>query len=470
MLPLHIEEKRVRDPSGKPVYLRGICIGSWLNKENFLTGFLGTDSVMTKAMYCELGKERADTFFKTYHDVFITEKDFAYLAGIGMNVVRIAVNYHTFEDDMDPYHYKSDGFYYLDKAVEWGRKYGIYIIVDLHALPGGQNFRWHSDNSSGSALLWEHYDFQKRALGIWKHIAIHYKDEPCIAGYDLMNEPEAPGLHELHDFYEMLITTIRETGDRHILFLEGNNRGNDFDGLDEFEDINIAYSSHNYNYVIMQARAYPGVCCGRKVDADTLEQIFRKRNQWMLERNLPSWCGEFSTFFDSSILEPSIPDLARLAALKEQLLIFNKYEQHWTIWTYKDIGYEGLVSADPNCEYIKRISPLQRIKRELSLEPFLDRKIGGVFADVQSIIQKTAQSVAMNYHDYSIEYDNLIKSMGEQSICCKITNTLAPLYANVFSDMTADEIACMVKEAFSFENMIQRKPLESVLRAGIGNN
>lgn len=184
----------------------------------------------------------------------------------------------------------------------------------------------------------------------------------------------------------------------------------------------------------------------------------------MLERNLPSWCGEFSTFFDSSILQPSNQDLARLNALKDQLFIFNRYDQHWTIWTYKDIGYEGLVCTDPSSEYYRRITPLLKIKRELSLEPFLDRKIGGVFADINNIIQKTAHSIAMNYHDYSIDYESLIKSMGEQAICSRIGDTLAPLYASAFSDMSASEITDMVKEAFSFSHMIQRKPLEEVLK------
>lgn len=470
MQPLHVDNKKIVDSAGNPVYLRGTCIGSWLNKENFLTGFLGTDLVMTRTMYQELGKERADAFFKTYHDVFITDADFRYLSSIGMNVVRIAVNYRFFEDDMNPFQYRPEGFHYLDKAVAFGRAHGIYIILDLHALPGGQNYRWHSDNNSGSALLWEHRDFQKRAIALWKHIAQHYKDEPVIAGYDLINEPEAPDLHVLRDFYEELIAAIRSAGDRHIIFLEGNNRGNDFDGLDELSDENVVYSSHNYNYVTLQARSYPGQCCGRQVNADVLEQIFKRRNHWMLERNLPSWCGEFSTFFDGGILNPTIQDFARLSALRDQLLIFNRYDQHWTIWTYKDIGHEGLVCTDPASEYYRRISPLQTIKRELSLEPFLDRKIGGVFADVQNIIQKTARSVALNYHDYSLEYDSLIKSMGEQSICCRITETLAPLYANAFSDMTADEIVSMVKEAFSFEHMLQREPLEEVLRTALQTN
>ncbi len=34
-----------------------------------------------------------------------------------------------------------DGFHYLDKAMAWGAKYGIGVLLDLHAAPGSQVWR-----------------------------------------------------------------------------------------------------------------------------------------------------------------------------------------------------------------------------------------------------------------------------------------------------------------------------------------
>ena len=31
-----------------------------------------------------------------------------------------------------------NGFHYLDKAFAWGAKYGIGVLLDLHAAPGSQ--------------------------------------------------------------------------------------------------------------------------------------------------------------------------------------------------------------------------------------------------------------------------------------------------------------------------------------------
>ena len=36
------------------------------------------------------------------------------------------------------------GLAYIDKAFEWGLKYGIAILLDMHAAPGSQNGWEHS--------------------------------------------------------------------------------------------------------------------------------------------------------------------------------------------------------------------------------------------------------------------------------------------------------------------------------------
>ena len=37
---------------------------------------------------------------------------------------------------------------YFTKAISWGRKYGIRILLDYHALPGSQN-GWNHSGKSG---------------------------------------------------------------------------------------------------------------------------------------------------------------------------------------------------------------------------------------------------------------------------------------------------------------------------------
>jgi hypothetical protein len=69
------------------------------------------------------------------------------------------------------------------------------LIVQLHALPGAQSSDWHCDNPTDKALFWAHKDFQDDAVIIWEHLAEHYKNDPSMAGYNVLNEPlEETGL------------------------------------------------------------------------------------------------------------------------------------------------------------------------------------------------------------------------------------------------------------------------------------
>ena len=177
---------------GAPIALRGVGVGGWLNMENFITGYPANEEAMREAVARAIGADKAEFMFEKFLEHFFDEEDAAYLASLGLNCVRIPVNYRHFEDDMAPFTLKEDAFRHLDRAIAACAKYGIYTIIDLHALPGFQNQHWHSDNPTHKALFWVHRHFQDRAVWLWERIAEHYKDEPFVAGYNPINEPADP--------------------------------------------------------------------------------------------------------------------------------------------------------------------------------------------------------------------------------------------------------------------------------------
>ena len=66
------------------------------------------------------------------------------IAGAGLNFVRIPLPYWAIEKyDNEPFYAKASWKYFL-KAIQWARKYGLRINLDLHALPGSQNGWNHS--------------------------------------------------------------------------------------------------------------------------------------------------------------------------------------------------------------------------------------------------------------------------------------------------------------------------------------
>lgn len=73
-----------------------------------------------------------------------TEKDFAAIAGAGLNWIRLPIPFWAIQKyDNEPF-LEGVAWKYVLKAFEWARKYGIRINLDLHALPGSQNGYNHS--------------------------------------------------------------------------------------------------------------------------------------------------------------------------------------------------------------------------------------------------------------------------------------------------------------------------------------
>jgi endoglucanase len=464
---LQVKGKYIVDSeTGEKVFLRGVCLGGWLNMENFITGYPGVESAIRRTIMEELGEERYNAFFTSLLDSFITEDDFKFLSEIGATVVRIPFNYRHFEDDANPGQYNPIGFYYLDRAVEWAKKYSIYVILDLHSAQGWQNPDWHSDNPYGVSLLWEDRSYQERVKNLWLYIAEHYKNEPWVAGYNLINEPTAPNMKILNRLYKEWVRAIREKDKLHIIFIEGNMYSTIFEGLDEPFDNNLVYSSHNYTIATRMARKYPGYVGDLYIDKKWMEETFLKTNKWILEREIPSWIGEFGARYYGAINSPTSADRARISALKDQLEIFNRYEQHWTIWTYKDLGMMGVVVANPDSEYIRRIRPILELEKKFGIGLASARR-GLIISKINEMVDLIAQTVAVDMEEYSLDYKTMYKKL-ETTISGITGNILGPLYALQFADMTEEEIKRMHYEAFEFKNCIKKillvELLENVLK------
>src|SRR5579885_3688527 len=114
---LRVRGAQIVNDHGQQVQLRGVCLGGWMNMENFITGFPGNEVGQRRAVAQVLGKERAAFFFERFLHYFITEDDIQFIKSWGGSVVRIPFNYRHFEDDDRPFEYKPEGFALLDRVI-----------------------------------------------------------------------------------------------------------------------------------------------------------------------------------------------------------------------------------------------------------------------------------------------------------------------------------------------------------------
>jgi endoglucanase len=99
--------------NNKKIILRGFGIGSWMNIEHFMIGIPGTERMIRNLFTSVYGKEKCEEFFDLFLSSFLTEDDFRFLNGLGINALRLSFNYHHFLDDHNPGEINKRGFFHL---------------------------------------------------------------------------------------------------------------------------------------------------------------------------------------------------------------------------------------------------------------------------------------------------------------------------------------------------------------------
>lgn len=389
---IRVSGDRLVDGSGQPVVLTGVGLGGWMNMENFITGYPATESQHRAALRAALGEEGYARFFERFLTDFFDLADARYLASLGLNSVRVPFNYRHFEDDDRPFTLKPEGFRWLDRVVGICADAGLHTILDLHAAPGYQNQNWHSDNPTHVAGLWTHRHFQDRVVHLWEALADHYRDQPWVAGYNPLNEPADPSGEVIGPFYQRLERAIRAVDPRHVLFLDGNRYSTDFSVFAE-PFPNTVYTAHDYALPgIAVGGEYPGLTRGEFFDRSVVEATFRRRTEFMRRTGTPIWIGEFGPVYTG---EPD-RDRARDQLLRDQLAIYRDHRASWALWTYKDIGLQGLVYADPDSDYLRRLAPLREKKARLGVDSW-----GGSDRQVRHLLDPIDELFDVEFPDFA---------------------------------------------------------------------
>jgi endoglucanase len=442
---------------GEQVVLQGVGIGGWLNMENFITGYPATESSHRRALRRALGERRAALLLDSLLDSFFGPPDAEFIASVGMNCVRIPVNYRHWEDDARPGQIKQEGFTLLDRAVDACAAAGLYTVIDLHAVPGAQNHGWHSDNPFHEPLFWQHPHFQDRAVALWEAIASRYAGRPEVAGYNVLNEPADESGTALADFYRRAVAAIRAVDGRHMVFLDGNRYAREFRGFGEpFE--NAVYAVHQYPPPgAADGGPYPGQTAGRHFDADAIAAEFASMTAYMREHALPVWVGEFGPVYGAGAER----DAQRRRLLADQIALYTAAGAGWSLWTYKDIGVQGLVVTDPGSPWMRRTQAVRAKKARLAADHWGTTTDG--VRDVLDPLMARFEREFGGFDPYAFGARRFVEQL-VLNIC--FSEPLADEFAACFAGASDGELVAL-GESFAFGNCLVSQDLCGAVAAGI---
>ncbi|MCB2378517.1 cellulase family glycosylhydrolase [Hymenobacter sp. BT635] len=335
---LRAQGGKIVDAGGQEIVLRGFNVGGWLLQESYIlkTDTLDSQARIRGGLLRTMSDQELEDFYARYRASFVTKADIDFVAAQGFNCVRLPFHYDLFltreqrvarnnvsRRPRDPRTVEAyvqsltrwydqnqlftdpqnlDGFRLIDQVLSWCAANNLYVILDLHAAPGGQGFDRNINDNFVPLDLWKRKDskgrliYQDITVRLWEKLAARYQHDPRVAMYDFINEPHKVNVEnglsndnaEINVLYSRLINAVRAQGDQHLLLLEGNGYGNEYtnltpDKLRIKDRRNLVYNAHRYWCPNDPKAADPN-----PNQINLLANLAAFRDKWQV----PVWVGE----------------------------------------------------------------------------------------------------------------------------------------------------------------------------------
>jgi endoglucanase len=329
--PLKVQGSALVDPKGKPVTLRGVNLGNWLMLEMWMLGIAGQEGVpgdqweLEEGLARRFGEAKKEALMEVYRENWIKERDFSIIKSYRFNLLRLPLNYRMFEDDRDPKKLKPGAFKWVDRAIRLAENHGMYVILDMHGVQGGQSVYDHTGRS-GQNKLWTSEENKSRLTWLWEEMAKRYRNHSAVVAYDVFNEPYGGTHPQQAEVFGRAYKAIRKHDPEKLIFAHGH-----YDGFAHYGSL-TQNGWHNVGY---QMHYYPGLFGNGNPTIRTHVRHLRSLQgvaKQVREFNAPFLVGEMNVVF------------GRAGGAEMMRRTYDLHESFgWmtTMWSYKTLGREG---------------------------------------------------------------------------------------------------------------------------------
>jgi endoglucanase len=163
-----------------------------------------------------------------------TEQDFINVKSLGADVIRLPITMHRMAGGAPNYTLNAMMLRFLDKAVDWAEKYGLYIIIDNHSF---------------DPVVPTSVDIDKILLPVWAQIAERYKNRSDYVIYEVLNEPHGISDKRWGEIQGAAIDAIRRIDQKHMIIVGGTDYNSiaKLSSIPAYSDTNLIYTFHFYD-------------------------------------------------------------------------------------------------------------------------------------------------------------------------------------------------------------------------------
>ncbi|WP_405770740.1 discoidin domain-containing protein [Streptomyces sp. NBC_00080] len=314
---------------------------AWWSVDEASVSLYNDDNNMNVEYQSRFGATTTQSILNTHMNSWIQASDLDNIAAMGMNTIRLPIGWRTLLNDDGTW--KTNAFTKIDWLVSQAAQRNIYVILDLHSLPGG-NCPWGScgRQAINPNEFWSNATYQDWVNDIWHTMAARYAGNPTVAGYDLMNEPllsyneSTSDVTQKSAYYDRLYKTVRAVDPDHVIFMQAFFSWENIAAPSTYGWTNVAYELHPYNMPEGQDHDAQSDLVQTQLAAVTAKQA---DPAWQV----PVLYGEYQLYQHDDVWQQWMAGL-------------NALHVSWTNWNYKVTagqneptgGYWGFYNSNSN--------------------------------------------------------------------------------------------------------------------------
>lgn len=296
-----------------------------------------------------------------HFESYITEKDIAYIASLGLDHVRLGFDQIVVEEA--PYKYRGEIVEILHSFVVWCKKYNLRPVLNMHKALGN-----YCDILEEKGLMQDE-GLQKRFIALWEMLEESFSAEPEVA-FELLNEVVNATSEEWNALAKRTIDAIRGHNKNRLIIIGGNEWNNPpgLDTLQTYDDENVIYTFHCYaphEFTHQQGVLQAGPLYYNRKMPYPIDDIERYREyhrllgndnaypnlkrmdiEYLREYMLPAkrfiqanpdkilWCGEFGTIRHCDIKY-------RENWMRDMITVLSEWDIPYCVWNYLSTPNDG---------------------------------------------------------------------------------------------------------------------------------
>ncbi len=149
------------------------------------------------------------------------EQDFAEIAELGFNFVRLPLDYRTWTESKDWRLLREDRLVWIDEAVTFGRKHGVHVQLNFHRAPG-----YTVASPPEAKSLWTDAEAQDVCALHWGRFAQRYQGiSSQQLSFNLFNEPARVAAEPHKAVVERMVRTIKAQDPKRLIVCDGREWG-----------------------------------------------------------------------------------------------------------------------------------------------------------------------------------------------------------------------------------------------------